>query len=479
MFPSSDNKIRLAAVRKITILVNWRFQIMSQHVIADRARRPFKIARGPLPFVATDMGSNHFVLELDPNDAHDKLPVELRKKLAEIGWDNSDSPVNHHLEWVRTPMSLLPGMQIDKFHSNGAAVVSNDIPASPNLSPMPSPSRGSPLEEKVEEMALLRRNSSSGGPLAWSKRRAIWVPSLSQLFPRVAALAFDQDFEVACASRSVITDLMRNDPAMLTRPVWDLLTGDRTDLSIAVSSLYTFIHIRKSIPPAMAHNIFNSLAGFVKFASKQLEGEETLQKFARVAPVMASVVSQVSEISIRELRRAKMDLFFIPSGSLWFPPSAPSGVMFPRGRSRIESPFEEIPDRLVSITMLRIAQNMLFLSMLKRNPAEVQAVRKNMVRLVLPSLDAGQEAAPVELKDLVPCRTPPEPPNVKVAKVRSLSILLSRSHLLLVAQIFRSISRHLNDRNELAVLLDGVNRILLAHGNDIGIVSHSMIGMSF
>ncbi|EEB87621.1 hypothetical protein MPER_14975, partial [Moniliophthora perniciosa FA553] len=37
-------------------------------------------------------------------------------------------------------------------------------------------------------------------------------------------------------------------------------------------------------------------------------------------------------------------------------------------------------------------------------------------------------------------------------------------------------SRHLNDRNELAVLIDGVNRILLEHGKDIGIVSHALIG---
>lgn len=37
-------------------------------------------------------------------------------------------------------------------------------------------------------------------------------------------------------------------------------------------------------------------------------------------------------------------------------------------------------------------------------------------------------------------------------------------------------SRHLNDRNELAVLIDGLNRILLVHGDDIGIVSQAMIG---
>ena len=58
----------------------------------------------------------------------------------------------------------------------------------------------------------------------------------------------------------------------------------------------------------------------------------------------------------------------------------------------------------------------------------------------------------------------------------ALSLTLSRSYLLLIQQIFQCISRHLNDRNELAVLLDGLNRILLAHRDDIGIIAHVMFG---
>ena len=40
-------------------------------------------------------------------------------------------------------------------------------------------------------------------------------------------------------------------------------------------------------------------------------------------------------------------------------------------------------------------------------------------------------------------------------------------------------SRHLNDRHELAVLVDSLNRTLLVHGNDINIVSQVLIGMTF
>ncbi|KZV78347.1 hypothetical protein EXIGLDRAFT_634142, partial [Exidia glandulosa HHB12029] len=58
-----------------------------------------------------------------------------------------------------------------------------------------------------------------------------------------------------------------------------------------------------------------------------------------------------------------------------------------------------------------------------------------------------------------------------------ISIALSRSYLL-VAQIFRCLPRTLSDRAELGRLLDGVNRISITHGDDIGIVSHALIGSS-
>ena len=62
--------------------------------------------------------------------------------------------------------------------------------------------------------------------------------------------------------------------------------------------------------------------------------------------------------------------------------------------------------------------------------------------------------------------------------IDTLSLALARSHLLLLAQMFRSMSRHLSDRNELAIMIDGVNRILCTHGQDIGIVGHALIGES-
>ena len=75
---------RLEAVRKVSILINWRFQIVSQNILTDRTYRPFKLVRAPLPFIATDLGTNLHVHVDEPNENRegDDVPLELRKRLA-------------------------------------------------------------------------------------------------------------------------------------------------------------------------------------------------------------------------------------------------------------------------------------------------------------------------------------------------------------------------------------------------------------
>jgi hypothetical protein len=193
---------------------------------------------------------------------------------------------------------------------------------------------------------------------------------------------------------------------------------------------------------------------------------------------LAKLVIQVSEMSIREIRRAKVEAFLIPSGSLWFPASAPTGPMFPRHIGQLDPALNEIPPHLIYVSMIRLSQNMLFISMLKRNPQDVQMIRKSMTRLVLPSLNQLPDPLSLEMRDFAPVeRKSTGRPSYLDMRVKNLSMIVSRSYLLLIAQIFRSMSRHLSDRNELGVLIDGLNRILLAHGSDIGIVAHALIGM--
>ncbi|TCD63487.1 hypothetical protein EIP91_005346 [Steccherinum ochraceum] len=478
---SPEYNIRRAAIQRFSKLASWRYQMLSLDVILDRShRRPFKLARPPILFVATDIGSSLFVYEEADDDWKDShgnvLPLELRRRLSEIGWAQEDRKVDQKTQWIRTPMSLIPSVQLDKMDSSYAdAMPKDNDTGSPTPSPEPSPSKGS-----RGDTSLTRQDSTSSGR-AGIRRRPVFVMTLISLFPRLTSMVLDRDFGVASAALDLVMDFMRDDPTLLARAVFSLLASDEQGLSMAITTLRAFLHVRHVLPPAMAHHALNHLTGFLKSSMKHAVGTApSLQSYAYSMPIIADLMPQVNNLSIREIRRAKIDMFLTPTGALWFPPSAPMGAQFPRLLKGSTNPFEPLPSSLVWITLIRTSQNKLFLNMLKRDPQDIKVIRKHMTRLVLPSLDAIDDDSPLTLVDMLPHRHALSVTGKTSSDMtlQILSITLARSYLLLICQVFQSMSRHLNDRNELSVLVDGVSRILVNHGQDINIVAHCMIGMA-
>jgi hypothetical protein len=461
---SPEAPIRLLAARRLSSISAWRFQMLSQEYIVDKNyRRAFKYAPISVSFMPTDIGSSSFVFREDLEKrivANGRvLPPELRKRLADIGWTQDENATDQKREWIMTPFSLFSVQQLEKMDTS--------LPTS--LASSPSQPGG------VHESPPLTEQRPSSSSSHGVRRRSIFVPTLASILPDLAALAYDTDHCVANASRVAVMDLMRHDPTLITRPAFEALSAGETSFQFVFLVLRHYIYTNSALPPAMAHHLFNHLAGFLKFSARQGEGEDTLMGFAHTVPLLSKLVSQVSDMSVRELRRAKVDVFLIPSGSLWFSSSTPAGPMFPRSLSEITSSSDEVTlHRLGRVVLVRVAQNLLFVNMLKRNRQDVQAVRKNMSRLVLPATTDQQPSEPLSFLPKKERTTYLKP--ALDANTSALSLLLSRCHVLLVTEIFRSLPRHLNDRIELAVLIDGLNEILLVHGDDIGIVAHVLIG---
>lgn len=471
-FTSMEVTIRRNAIQRVATIASWRFQLLSQEVILDRNyRRPFKLTRPPILFVPTDIGSNLFELEEDPNDFKDSkghvLPQELRRRLDEVGWAEERGEMDPKTEWIKTPMSRLPTQQLESLSSSTDA---NPAPAdspSPSPSPEPSPTKTSP-----RDTPLTRKDSTSGGQ-SRAKRRPIFVATMVELFPRLAAMVKDSDFVVANGAKNLILDLMRDDPPIISRSAFNGLSGDFAEVMSAITTLRDFLHCEHILPPGTTHHVLNHLVGFLKGSMRHTEAVNPLQGYGYSAPVLAKLIPQVSKMSMRDIRRAKVDMLLLPSGSLWWNDAPQPGPMFPRSLESSYDPFATVPEPVVWVTMIRTAQNLLFLNMLRHSAQDVKIFRKNLTTLVLPINfdDLHQNAVP--LTAYIPTKeSAPSSPN---STLTALSLTLARSHLLLLHQVFRSMSRHLNDREELALLLDGINRILLAHGDDVGIVARAIL----
>jgi len=478
----------------------------------------------------------------------DVIPDELKKQLIDIGWVDDDDKGDENEVWIRTPLSLLPvnymeRLDLQRTSEPGSMPVSSPtltsptVPSGEQLTPLITSSPSSPVVvggevDRPGEGSLLRRNSSSGGP-TFAKRRPVFVPPLSLVFRILATMVFDPNFIVASAARDTLLDMMRNDPLLLLRPMLDLFCDDQgrgyeesaqRDIRQATNTFTALLHTQHMIPPPTAHMLFNDLAGLLKYTLRQTDPStaerdgitmvsaatgDSLTTFALVIPIMARLAMYVGDLTMREIKKSKMEHFLIPYGSLWFDHvGVPSGPMFPRGLNlenglsrqyavQGDNPLHPgkakiggeavatvgLDSRLVKVVMIRIAQNMMFVEMLKKSAQDVVFVRKTMPKFVAPKLDGDEKehGRSLELSDFVPFTGeklfgPDVPTEKKTLSV--LSLALARSYVTLVAQVFRSMSRNSNDRDEMAKLVLGLNRILLAHGDDIGIVGHVLIGKS-
>jgi hypothetical protein len=387
------------------------------------------------------------------------LPHEIRRRLIELGWDRT--PASEETMPVREalPLSVSPS---DRLTAPENASLAN-------------------FTAEVTQRGVMRRRSSGGGQGS-GKKRSIFVATLAAELRLVLQLTMSTDPEIANLSRHFLLETLRDDPALFLRPIFEELSEFR-DISGSMATLENTFLLQPLLPPAFTFLVFNHLAGLLKTLSRDQSLNNSLLVYAYSLPSIANAVSHVSSMSIRELRKAKLDNMLLPSGSLWFSDQMPSEIMFPRSLPPILDPSQPLPRVLVAITMIRTAQNMTLINLLKRDPKEIHAIRKTFTHFMLPALHRGDQHDPkMRLADFVPQDAPsfearPRPPEEK--HLHLISLALARSHLLLVAQIFRCLSRQTNDYHEISKLLEGVNRIMLRHGNDLGIVTHSMIGEGF
>ncbi|KIL62712.1 hypothetical protein M378DRAFT_80770 [Amanita muscaria Koide BX008] len=468
---SSDDLTRLHALQKLSILCARRFELVLLPTITDRYHRAFKLARGPLSFIPTDMGSSSYIPEDNIDNSQHSLPLALMKQLAEIGWAQDDATADSRQAWLQIPMQLLPSNDLSRLETSASD--SYKYPSSPSLTSQGSPTLANEGTMTPEQL-ILRRNSSSGGPSYSVKRKSVFVSPLGGVFLRIAVLIFDPNIVVASAAKSLVLDLMRNDPGLLSRPLFDLLSDDDKDISLAMSRMDLLIHAHWIVPPAAAHHMFNHLAGYLKTAARESKRPGVVEDFARTILPLVDLAPDVSGMSMRELRRSKLEYCFLPTGSFWFPKPSPNEHMLPTELSTSCNASGGVPPLIVSITLIRVCQNLMFTSMLRKNQQDVRFIRKHMSRFDLPTLNGNQRLSDLELRDFLLSEGHARKETINETLI-ALSTMLSRSYLLLVTQIFLSMPRHLSDRNELVVFVDGLNRILLAHGDDIGIVSQVLI----
>lgn len=496
---SGDPLRRLAVIQKHSSLSAFRFNVLSQEYIPiSNRRRPFRGDGGAFstPFVPTDLGSNQFTLDEPRWMAKLKnasnFPIELKRQIQELGWDDDDNGEEHEaLKKVLTPLALLPSLFLEEE------------------------------EERMneDENAGLVAAKQNGKAIDISKiitrrKRATTIQSLTISFLSMVDLLNDDYGGASNALRELLEYFLRDDPALFLRAFLSDLGKFKLerhkDMLTRVRYLVSMQH---KLPPGFTHILFNYLAGMLKWLMREnKKKKDGLVLMTLIHPILAELTLSTNDLSIRDLRKNKIEHLLVSTGRFWFTHEQPADL-FPRYLSNSHTtPFTvlDIPPEIFSVAMLRISHIQFLTNYLARYPREVYAVKKTLQdyeptpipgtkkepkwtteETYYPDIDRRKRRATnsyIYKGDQETLYNGPtvadrgedhdctiRQPSQQKTDTEALSALRARIWLRFVDNLLNGLNKNYNDRDELERMLQGTNAIITEHDRDFGIIGQALI----
>jgi hypothetical protein len=388
---------RASCLEKLAKLYFYRYQVLAQTVLTDRRGPVFQWTSRTLDFVATEIGSPMWVASHDVQDAAlqkfgKTLPLELRQRLMELGWSEDPSFAGEN-DAEQIPISSLPSLQHQEAHAEKGS----------------SPSRP----------ALARRSSTgSAGSFSGRKRKAVFAPVLVGVGSEQATLLLKEaNGVVGSISLEVVRLLQRDDAAAFLRPLAEDLSTSYPTALARLNALAT------SATPAFAYSALNALTGHLKLV---LRSTPMFPGYSAALSTIAALVPNVSEISLRDIRKNKTEAILLPAS-----------IHEDEGGFKLHGPWR---DGLLDI---QTAQLLLLNELLKANPRDAYLVKKMLSNLQI---------------------------QASIAHVP-----FARAWLIVVTTLFGYVNRNYNDRAELRHFLVNISVILKQHGTShLLVAAHAM-----
>jgi hypothetical protein len=483
---SGDPLRRLAVIQKHSSLSAFRFNVLGQEYIPiSSRRRPFRGDGGAFstPFVPTDLGSNQFTLDEPRWMAKLKnasnFPIELKRQIQELGWDDDENVDEHEaLKKVLTPLALLPSLFLEEEDER---------------------------MNEDENPGLVPAKTINISNIITRRKRATTIHSLTIAFLSMVDLLNDDYGGASNALRELLEYFLRDDPALFLRSFLSDLGKFKMDRhKDMLTRLRYLVSMQHKLPPGFTHILFNYLAGMLKWLTRENK-KDGLVLMTLIHPILAELTLSTNDLSIRDLRKNKIEHLLVSTGRFWFTHEQPS-EMFPRYLSNNKSPFSvlDIPPEIFSTAMLRISHIQFLTNYLVRYPREVYAVKKTLhdyeptpipgAKLARWALEEnhypditrrkrcetnsyiyrGDASQGEDAGDEDEVKTGRQPSQQQL-DTEILSALRARIWLRFIDNLLNGLNKNYNDRNELERILQGINTIITEHDRDFGIIGQALI----
>lgn len=500
---SGDPFRRLAAIEKQASMSGYRFNILAQEYIpVSNRKRPFRGDGGAFstPFVPTDLGSNRFTMDEPRWMAKLKhasnFPIELKRQIQELGWDDDDQGEEHEaLKKVLTPLALLPSLFLEDEDEP-----SNDGGAPDNTTGNAGAAGGGAGGGGTRNEGETTRHVNVSKIIA-RRKRAATVHAMTVANLSLVDLLGDDFSGVANGLRDLLETYLRDDPALFLRP----FLGELGKTQMArhrelLTRLRYLTDLRAKLPPGFTYILFNYLAGMLKWLTRENK-EEGLVLMMLIHPLLVELAMSTNELSIRDLRKNKIEHLLASTGRFWFINEQPAS-MFPRRITQQGTPFAflDIPWEVFSVAILRTSHIQFLTNFLARYPREVYAIKKTLQEyepIPMPNKKSNERLSgtaqyfpDITLRkrqdtSFVFEEEDVSPSNDEIKAIPRhtqeeedtglLSSLRARVWLQFIDALLNGLNKNYNDRNELERILKGVNMIIMEHHSDYGIIGQALI----
>ncbi|KAG1470282.1 hypothetical protein G6F56_002773 [Rhizopus delemar] len=468
---NKDPSIRLVTIQKFLSLTGFRLNALNQNYIQVSSRnKPFRGDGGTFstPFVPTDLGSNEFSLDeprwMSKLRNTSNLPIELKKQIQELGWNEDDNAEEHEaLKKVLTPLGLLPSL----FLENEDESTNDDD--HPNIAV---------IHERGKVINISK--------IITRRKRAATVHIFTSTFLTMVDLMVDDFAGVANVLRELMDQFLRDDPALFLRPFLNNLGKHKSEpIENTLTRIRYVINMQRKLPPGLTHILFNYLAGMLKWIVRENQ-PDGLELMTLVHPLLAELALSTNDLSVRDLRKNKIEHLLVSTGKFWFTHEQPAD-MFPRYLSNDKHNFSvlDIPQQIFSVACLRISHIQFLTNYLVRFPREVYAVKKSLQDyepIPVPGTKWGKrkwmendyypDIFRSKNQQLLYERVPDDR---KQLDKEMLSAMRARVWLRFIDVLLNNLNKNYNDRDELERILQGVNTIMAEHSRDFGILGQVLV----
>ncbi|KAG0306222.1 hypothetical protein BGZ98_002776 [Dissophora globulifera] len=445
---SDDPFKRLSAVERLSGLFDHRNELLLQpYVIDPSTRGPFRNAIVQVPFVPSEIGSNRYTMDeprwLTELKSVGNFPVDIRVRLEELGWGERDRVEREMTRRSQTPLML---------------------------------SWTGYMDEDYEGKANFGRVNTVNPR---DRHATVVIPVLNSLNLATIDMLEDTAVGVRTAAINFLSDYIRNEPVLFVRWLFAEIVHARPDRRRdLVLRMHLLLSAGSKLPPAFAFTLFNHLLGLLKWCQRNSKplGAEIMAPFLSL---LADVVSSTNDIVFKDFKRNKIDVFFANLGRFWFRPNIAPEFIFPNRLSDRGNvlPLLGIPHQLFQMAVVNTNQIQFMTSFLVRFPQEISDVKNSIGRFNrMPELGSTDGRGGLKLEDnqYLPDVTKERVRFVSTMSrqdqsMRGLSSLRARAWLCFILNLIQRMDKSNTDRLELTSIFNGVNVILLEHGDDLGV----------